>query len=443
MFRDRHEAGVRLAERLKVVLPGVAGARPLVLALPRGGLPVAAPVAEALGADLDVLVVRKIGAPSNPEYAMGAVGEDGVVVIDHAVRQRLHVTEDAIRLRAQDARDEVARRVAAYRPGAGPPTLAGRDVIVVDDGLATGSTAAAAVRVARQMGARRITLAVPVGSREAVDRLRGMVDDLVCLQTPDPFWAVGEHYETFGQLDDAEVVRILTDHRRPGNGAGHVLLDRDVRITVDGTPLAGHLTLPARATGVVLLVHGAGSSQHSPRNREVASLLQAAGLGTLLFDLRSEQEAQRGFDPGIAEGSGRVRAAAGWLAHLPATAALPRGYLGSSSGAAMALAAAADDPTLVSAVVSRGGRPDLAAPWLPRVQAPTLLIVGGLDHAVLDLNRRAEQLLVCPHLLEVVKGATHLFEEEGTLAQAGALARTWFLQHLGARADPGRGRLAS
>jgi putative phosphoribosyl transferase len=433
MFRDRHEAGLCLAAKLT----GRFGARPLILALPRGGLPVAAPVAEALDADLDVLVVRKVGAPSNPEYAMGAVGEGGVVVIDRAVCSGLHVSEDEVRRATLQAQTEVARRVRAYRSGLSPLTLTDRDVVVVDDGLATGSTAAAAVNVARRMGARSITLAVPVGSREAVARLRGMVDDLVCLEQPEPFWAVGEHFEDFDQLDDAEVVRILAEHPQRVRLPKRDAMDRDVRIDVGGAYLPGHLAVPPNATGMVVFVHGTGSTRNSPRNLAVASMLRAAGLGTLLFDLVTEGESQRGLDPGIGVSADRVVAAANWLARQPETATLPMGYLGSSSGAAVALAAAAAAPHLVEAVVSRSGRPDLAREWLSGVQAPTLLIVGSLDQAVVDINRQAQQELRCPHLLEVVRGATHLFEEEGTLTQAAALARTWFLQHLGPQAGMG------
>lgn len=439
MFRDRHEAGELLAEHLRS-RPGLADhVRPVVLALPRGGLPVATPVADAMDADLDVLVVRKVGAPGNAEYAIGAVGEDGVLVIDRATCAHLRLTEDEIRLATQSARDEVARRVRTYRPNATALALTGRDVILVDDGLATGATAAAAVRVARLLGARHVALAVPVGSREAVARLRGLVDELVCLEAPESFRAVGEHYAVFDQLDDTEVVRILDEHRRAVVPEGPRPVDRDVRIPLDGLCLIGRLTVPRHACGVVIFVHGSGSDRRSPRNRAVAPILRAAGLGTLLVDLVTEDERRRGFDPGIGTLAGRVAAISSWLSGLPETSGLPRGYLGSSSGAAVALAAAAEKPTLVRAVVSRGGRPDLADQWLPRVQAPTLLIVGGLDHAVVDVNRRADRVLRCPHLLEIVRGATHLFEEEGTLLQAAAMARTWFLQHLGSRQED-RGR---
>jgi len=233
------------------------------------------------------------------------------------------------------------------------------------------------------------------------------------------------------------VVRILAEHPQRVRLPKRDAMDRDVRIDVGGAYLPGHLAVPPNATGMVVFVHGTGSTRNSPRNLAVASMLRAAGLGTLLFDLVTEGESQRGLDPGIGVSADRVVAAANWLARQPETATLPMGYLGSSSGAAVALAAAAAAPHLVEAVVSRSGRPDLAREWLSGVQAPTLLIVGSLDQAVVDINRQAQQELRCPHLLEVVRGATHLFEEEGTLTQAAALARTWFLQHLGPQAGMG------
>ena len=226
MFQDRSDAGRRLAARLATYpLP-----RPLVLGLPRGGLPVALEVAQALGAELDVLVVRKIGAPGNPEYAIGAVGEDGVVILDHAARRQLHVTSEHVDHLAARELAEVERRVQAYRGGCRRLGIAGRNVIVVDDGLATGATAAAAVTVVRHFGAAHVTLAVPVGSDEAVERLSAMADDVVCLETPRPFYAVGQHYRDFGQVSDSEVIAILRAHprsrrarrrRREGRGGRH------------------------------------------------------------------------------------------------------------------------------------------------------------------------------------------------------------------------------
>jgi len=204
---------------------------------------------------------------------------------------------------------------------------------------------------------------------------------------------------------------------------------RSVRIEPIG--LDGLLSLPDAARGIVLFAHGSGSSRFSPRNTHVARALQAAGLATLLFDLLTEAEAadrERVFDiPLLAE---RLAVATDWVATQEDTASLALGYFGASTGAAAALVAAAASERDIAAVVSRGGRPDLADAALARVKAPTLLIVGGADYAVLDLNRAALAQLTCEKRLSVVPGATHLFEEPGTLDTVIEFARDWFLGHL-------------
>lgn len=208
-----------------------------------------------------------------------------------------------------------------------------------------------------------------------------------------------------------------------------------VRIVVDSAKLDGNLSLPEDATGVVLFAHGSGSSRHSPRNLYVAQALQDGGLGTLLMDLLTSTEeredartARLRFDIGLL--AGRVVGASDWLARNPATAHLPVGYFGASTGAAAALVAAAERPDDARAVVSRGGRPDLAIPALDRVKAPTLLIVGGEDVPVIEMNREALKHLNVEKRLEIVPGATHLFEEPGTLEEVARLAREWFQGHL-------------
>ncbi len=186
-----------------------------------------------------------------------------------------------------------------------------------------------------------------------------------------------------------------------------------------------------RPAGVVLFAHGSGSSRFSRRNAFVAEQLQAAGLRTLLVDLLTEEESQdrhNVFDIGLL--GARVRACVEWLSRTPSTRGLPIGLFGASTGAAAALVAAAETPALVGAVVSRGGRPDLALPVLPDVQAPTLLIVGGDDEPVVGMNREAFARLTCPKRLDIVPGATHLFEEPGALEHVAELARDWFLAHL-------------
>lgn len=196
--------------------------------------------------------------------------------------------------------------------------------------------------------------------------------------------------------------------------------------------LNGALDIPPTPTGLVIFAHGSGSGRTSPRNRHVAENLNAAGFATLLFDLLTEEEAQdkrNVFDIGLL--AERVGRALDWCATDSRTAHLPRGLFGSSTGAAAALQAAAERPEQVSAVVSRGGRPDLVKETLPRITAPTLLIVGGLDSTVLILNRHAERALRCEKALEVVPGATHLFEEPGALDQVVRHATGWFQLHLG------------
>ena len=211
--------------------------------------------------------------------------------------------------------------------------------------------------------------------------------------------------------------------------------DRLVRITADSVALEGNFSLSAGAKGVVLFAHGSGSSRHSPRNRHVAKVLQKAGLATLLIDLLTADEEQEDlrtarlrFDIGLL--ARRVIGASDWLGQDPAAAGLAVGYFGASTGAAAALVAAAERPEAACAVVSRGGRPDLAIPVLSRVRAPTLLIVGGHDFPVIGMNREALAHLNAEKKLEIIPGATHLFEEPGSLDQVAALARDWFTRYL-------------
>ncbi|MBO3677900.1 dienelactone hydrolase family protein [Streptomyces sp. NEAU-YJ-81] len=205
------------------------------------------------------------------------------------------------------------------------------------------------------------------------------------------------------------------------------------RIAVDDAMLVGDLALPDQPIGVVAFAHGSGSSRHSPRNRAVARVLQDADLATLLFDLLTDAEervdaitAELRFDIPLL--GRRLGAAVNWLGGHPATSALPVGLFGASTGAAAALTAAAERPERAAAVVSRGGRPDLAGGALNRVRAPVLLIVGGDDHEVLRLNQQAAAMLVAPHEIHVVPGASHLFEEPGTLEEAAEAARDWFVR---------------
>jgi predicted phosphoribosyltransferase len=204
-FRDREDAGRRLAARVQALdLED-----PIVLALPRGGVPVAAQVARAIGAPLDVILVRKLGVPTQPELAMGALGEEGVRVLDRDLVARAHVREDELADVERRERDELARRARTYRRDREPYPIAGRTVVLVDDGLATGASARAAIAVARARGAARVVLAVPVAPPDTVALLRADADAVVSVETPAAMAAIGQWYDDFSQTSDAEVVAHL------------------------------------------------------------------------------------------------------------------------------------------------------------------------------------------------------------------------------------------
>jgi putative phosphoribosyl transferase len=208
-------------------------------------------------------------------------------------------------------------------------------------------------------------------------------------------------------------------------------LERQVAIPAGQRRLNGILRIPPDASGVVAFAHGSGSGRFSPRNQFVARVLEEGGVATLLLDLLDEDEAddrEKVFDIELL--AERLQIAADWLAREPQTCELRLGYFGASTGAGAALVAAARDPVAVGAVVSRGGRPDLARDYLSAVQAPTLLIVGGRDDVVIELNEQSLRRLLCPKQLVIVPGATHLFEEPGTLDEVARLAKGWFLRHL-------------
>jgi putative phosphoribosyl transferase len=439
MFADRADGGRRLARRLGHLRAD----EPLVVGLPRGGVPVAAEVAGALGAPLDVLVVRKLGCPWQPELGLGAVGEDGVTVHNHELIGQAGVEPDELEAVARRERAELERRLRRYRGDRPPQPVAGRTVIVVDDGVATGATASAAIRVLRRRGARRVVLAVPVAAPEAVQALRGDADEVVAVETPASLLAIGRHYGDFGQTSDEQVARLLADSgpaAAPAAGAAAAADDPTRACQVDLGPvrLEGDLATPAEPSGIVVFAHGSGSGRHSPRNRLVAGVLNQGGLGTLLLDLLTaaeERSRANVFDIGLL--ADRLAGATGWLQMQPEARGLPVGYFGASTGAAAALCAAAALGERVAAIVSRGGRPDLAGPCLPAVTAPTLLVVGGRDELVLRLNREARERLRCESELEVVPGATHLFEEPGALDRVAALATGWFRRQMPMRPPAG------
>lgn len=419
-FNDRDDAGRQLGEALSFLQ----GQHPLILAIPRGGVPLGRIVADRLEGELDVVLVRKIGAPGHKEYAIGAVDENGDVQISPdaaSVGANDHyITQEATRQLAT-----IRARRKLYSPYHKAVNPEGRVVVVVDDGLATGETMRAALRAVSARKPARLICAVPVASPRSLSAIADLVDDLVYLSAPDDFRAVGQFYLEFPAVEDSEVVNLLERPAKPRSN-----LAQTVHIDAAGMTLMGELVIPEHASALVIFAHGSGSNRMSTRNRRVAEALHERGFATLLFDLLAEDEARdvlARFD--IPRLASRLLAALQWAAKWPGTASLPVGLFGASTGAAAALVLAANYPKAVRVVVSRGGRPDLAGlDALAGVKAPTLLIVGGADAPVIALNRAALSTLTCPVELAIVPNATHLFEESGAIEKVAELAADWFVQ---------------
>lgn len=424
-FHDREEAAHALAAALKRYV----GTHPLVLAIPRGGVPIGRIVADALGGELDVILVRKLGAPGNPEFAIGAIDEYGTVTQNE---QFAYAGTDAAYVQLEAARQlaVIRERRARYKPQHTPQALTGRTVIITDDGLATGATMISALNAAKMQKPARLICAVPVAARESLTIAARYADETVCLATPEPFRAVGHFYRNFSGVSEEEAIALLSrpSCKTTATPAPALPQSRLVKVRSGSAMLEGELILPASARGQVLFAHGSGSSRHSPRNRFVATALHRFGFATLLFDLLTpaeDRDTQARFD--IALLTMRLAAALEWAQQDFDLQHLPLGIFGASTGAAAALRVAAAYPEIVHAVVSRGGRPDMAgAAILTTVHSPTLLIVGGEDHHVIELNRSAQALMPVSAKLAVIPRATHLFEEPGTLEEVARLAGDWF-----------------
>jgi predicted phosphoribosyltransferase/predicted alpha/beta-hydrolase family hydrolase len=425
-FRDRDDA----AQQLHAALAKYRDSKPVVLAIPRGAVPMGRIVADALGGELDVVFVRKLGAPGNPEYAIGAVDEQGAVTLNEQARWA--GADDAyIQHEVRQQLALIHARRAYYRPNRAAVACVGRTVIVLDDGLATGSTMIAALKAVRAQAPKLLVCAVPVAARESLAQVARYADEVVCLATPSPFHAVGQYYFDFDNVGDEQVIDALA---APGAHRTEEWLasDTQVRIPAGQVVLEGDLLFPQSPRGLVIFAHGSGSSRHSTRNRFVATTLNRRGFATLLFDLLTPQEdrdpATRFNIPLLAQ---RLQAALEWALQEPSRHELPIGLFGASTGAAAAIMVAAARPKDVAAVVSRGGRPDLAGlQALPKVRTHTLLIVGSADWEVLELNRAAAEQMGEWAEIALVSGATHLFEEPGTLEQAATLAADWFTRWL-------------
>lgn len=428
-FADRSEAGRRLAERVR---PHAVN-DPIVLALPRGGVPVGAELAQRLAAEFDVLMVRKIGLPGHPETGVGAIAEDGHVLYDDLALARLRVPRQALSDTVASERDELDRRRRAYRGERAAPRIAGRDCVVVDDGVATGGTARAALRMVRQTGPSRLVLAVPVAAPEALEMLREEADALVVLTAPDNFRAVGEWYDDFDQLSDGHVISILSERERLQHRPD---VARGVRIRAGQVYLDGDLTMPTALRGVVVMAFGQG--QGDPRWRATASALQRAGYATLLLDLLTGEEQGAGGGSGetdtrvLAE---RLSAAVTWLRRATDAASEPLGVLGSGTAAPAALVTAAERPQDVASVVVHGGRIDQAEPSLSSVRVPTLILLESDDSFVRELGEWTRGRLGGTSELRVVSGAERLLRGDLGWRQVAVETLGWFDRHLSHRPE--------
>lgn len=418
-FQDRQDAGRKLAERVFERN----WSQPIVLALPRGGVPLAFEVARKISAPMEILVARKVGAPLNPEYGIGAIAESGEVWIDEQRARAVGASMTQIQQIVGNEKAEVERRVDLYRRGRALPSMRGRSAILVDDGLATGVTAFAAFLYLKNLGAAEVVLAVPVGAASTIRKFQKEGFEVICLEPREEFYAVGLHYQDFQPVSDEEVLSYLSQ----------ATPSELTEVIVEGgrTRLPAFLSVPAGAGGIVIFAHGSGSSRFSTRNQEVARGLNEAGLATLLLDLLTPEEASdRSNVFNIPLLASRVALATRWVQQQPFGKGMSIGYFGASTGGGAALWAAAELGDQVSAVVSRGGRPDLAMSRLGHVTAQTLLLVGSRDAQVIPLNQEALAHLKRGELI-LVPGAGHLFEEPGALSIVTQEARMWFLKHLG------------
>ncbi|MDD7967961.1 phosphoribosyltransferase family protein [Actinomycetospora lemnae] len=438
-FDDREDAGHRLARRLR----HLAGEDVVVLALPRSGVPVAAVVARALDAPLDVLVTRPLGVPFQPGIAMGAIGEDGARVVDEGVVRTVGASEAELTEVEHRERVLLERALQRYRAVRAREPLAGRVAVIVDDGAVAPSTVQVACRIARARAAARVVVAVPACSDEALPTLRAAADELVVIDRLRQYHVVGEAYADFPLVGDDEVVALLS---RGGATRPVRPLDDEptatIAVTVDRCRVPGHLTVPVDARGLVVLAAASGSSRFDARQRETARSLRAGGLATLVVDLLTPREeiARRCvFDTDVL--ATRLAGVVADTRRRDVCRDLPVGVLaeGAAAAAAFVVAARRSD---IATVVSCDGRPDLVTRWLPHVTTPVLLVVGDGDPALADRNRAARAELGGDSRLRVVMGSGHTHGAEGEHSphdiptRPVELAREWFVRALSPSAQP-------
>lgn len=429
LFVDRAAAGRLLGDRLRSHV----GSEVVVLGLTRGGVPVAFEVAHALGAPLDVIVMARLGVPWRPEVTMGALAEDGSRLIDDAIVESAVVSPGEIEAAEGRERGQLRERVMRLRGGLAPRMLRGRTAVIVDDGLASGVSARVACQVARNRGAGRVVVAVPVASEAGMRALALVADDVVALQILVEFVGIGQAYREFSPTDDDDVACLLlaaaapeelpTSDAEAGSRQPAAILPPATERTfeVEGVTLAGRMSATTDARELVILAHDSSRQRHWPRSRYLARLINDTGVATLLLDLLTPGEESHG---------NRYLAVPRLAQRLRTVTRLLRDdferidYLADGVAAAIVLEAAADADLDLHAVVALGGRPDLVA-HLGAVHAPVLLVVGEQDPAVLRLNAQSVTKLSCPYRLVTIPGAGHSFREPGALQHAAAHLLAW------------------
>lgn len=419
MFRDRTEAGRRLAEAVKKL--GVE--RPIVLGIPRGGVPVAAEVARATGGDLAVIVARKLGAPGNPELAIGATTAEGAYYLDLETARMVGANDAYIAQERERQAREAARREVLFDSHRRPP-MKDRIVIVVDDGVATGSTAIASVRSVKAAGAARVILAVPVGPPHTIEELSREADEVICLYIDPGFWAVGQYYDRFEQVQDEEVIRILRSFVPVAAGDP----SRTFSVQRAAIRLAGRLATPPGVGPfpAVVFVHGLGSSKESPRNVVIAEALVDAGLAAVLFDLSGHGESDTDTREGNQAYADDLQAVFNWAEQQPELDRERLAVAGSSLGAVISMQAAIEGRIRPRTMVLRA--PPAESGQFAGLETPCLVLVGSNDPLLSQVKDGAARSAGAR--LSVVEGAGHLFEEPGALEEAVERTVQWFRRML-------------
>ena len=451
-FRDRADAGDALALSLSMFAtePNL-----VVLGVGRGGVPVARQVAGELGAPFDVLVSRKVGVPGIEEVSLGAIAEGSGRVIPDDVAWYIGVPSRVVERLAARERVELERCAQLYRGGKPLHDLKGRTVILVDDGLATGATLRAAARVVRSKQPRRLIAAVPIASQSGAKELQAEVDELVALVTPEEFKSVSASYTSYAPVTDDEVLALLG---RPARRAPSVLVrdvsdriappsrqgrgpsgsERTLEIQAAGSTIMADLGVPRdifgentrRIRGLAILAQGAGCSRNSYRNRYMAGRLRESGYATLRVDLLTREEqcddpASVGPRFAVERIAARLNSVCDWAAHEGVDGVDHTILISAGTGAAAAFLAAARRRERIFAVVSRGGRVDLAGETLAQVQAPALLIVGTANAETVQRNREAMRLLPTSAELVRIPRAGDSFAEPGALGSVAEHTVKW------------------